>query len=146
MKWGMLAAAAVGLVLAVGTARAEEKGDVKKLEGTWKATAMEFEGTKAPEQAFKDATLTFKGDMVTHHQGAKDEKGTFKVDTSKKPWTIDVTPTEGEDKGKTMKGLISIEGDTLKIAFSMDQQTRPTAISSDKGSKTMVMTFPRDKK
>jgi uncharacterized protein (TIGR03067 family) len=141
MKWALMAVAALGLTVVVSAARAEEKKDAKKLDGTWTVTSIEHGGEKVPADDVKDSTVTFAGDNVTYHDGksGKDKKGTVKIDTSKKPWTIDITPSEGQ----AMKGIYTLDGDTLKIALSED--ARPTAFTSEKGSKAGVMTLTRKK-
>jgi uncharacterized protein (TIGR03067 family) len=143
----MLAAVAAGLLIAGNAVRAEEKkDDAKKLEGTWAATAMEFGGQQAPADAVKDTKLTFAGDQLTFTSKGKDEKATFKVDTGKKPFTIDITPSDGPDKGKTMKGIYTLDGDTLKIAFGVKEDERPTGFTNEKDKPIVVMTFKREKK
>jgi len=60
-------------------------------------------------------TLTFTGD--TYHQtlgGEVNERGTIKLDASKKPMTIDLIITEGPDAGKTQFGIFEVTGDTVR--------------------------------
>lgn len=59
--------------------------------------------------------MTFKGN--TYHQpygGKVNERGTFKIDTAKKPMTMDLTITEGSDAGKAQPGIFEVSGDILR--------------------------------
>jgi uncharacterized protein (TIGR03067 family) len=82
------------------------------LQGTWVVTSLN--GQAVPEGS-PQLTLTFSGDK--YHQtlaGQVNERGTFKVDASKKPMTIDLAITEGDDAGKTQLGIVEVTGDTMR--------------------------------
>ena len=46
--------------------------------------------------------------------GAVNERGTIRVDASKKPMTIDLAITEGSDAGKTQLGIVEVTGDAIR--------------------------------
>ena len=74
-------------------------------------------GQTAP-QGSPEMTLTFTGD--TYHQtlgGEVNERGTIKLDASKKPMTIDLIITEGPDAGKTQLGIFEVTGDTVRASL-----------------------------
>jgi len=140
MKKALLGVAAVALMIAAD----DKKDDVKdKLKGTWTVVSMEVGGKKAPDEVVKGQTLTFEADKVTHKEKDKAEPATYKLDASKKPAELDVMPTEGPEKGKTMKMIFQLDGDTLKLAVKMNPEERPKSFD-DKDA--MVMTLKRDKK
>lgn len=60
--------------------------------------------------------------------------GTQKLDPSKSPKTIDMTLTEGPNKGAVMLGIYEIDGDTLKACFDPQGKKRPTEFKSAPGS------------
>jgi uncharacterized protein (TIGR03067 family) len=83
------------------------------LQGTWIITTVNGQPAGPPE-----LTLTFKGD--TYEQaldGKVNERGTIKLDTSKKPMTVDFAITEGSDTGKGQLGIIEVTADTLRASF-----------------------------
>jgi uncharacterized protein (TIGR03067 family) len=102
------------------------------LQGTWVMTSM---NGQAPPAGEPELTLTFAGD--TYHQtvgGKVNERGTIKVDGTKKPMTIDLLITEGSDANKTQLGIFEVTGDTLKAAFGAPGATqRPTDFSGKDG-------------
>ena len=82
------------------------------LQGTWGITSINDQ--PAPEGA-PEMTLTFSGDKYNQTVGSDvNERGTIKVDASKKPMTIDLIITEGQDAGKTQLGIFEITGQTMR--------------------------------
>src|SRR5262245_11609719 len=100
--------AALSFVLFVITSVfAQDKKD-DKLDGKWVVVSVERDG-KADE-AFKGAVRVIAGDKYTlTPKDGKAMPGTFKIDASKKPKTIDMTPTEGQYKGKMLLGIYEID-------------------------------------
>jgi uncharacterized protein (TIGR03067 family) len=140
MKKALLGMLVVGLLVAAD----DKKDDVKdKLKGTWTVVAMEEGGKKAPEEQFKGMTLTFEGDKVTFKHGNDTKMGTFKVDAGEKPGHLDITPSDGPEKGKTMKMIFMLDGDTLTIGGAKkDEGPRPKSFDDAHGK----ITLKREKK
>src|SRR5262249_10364197 len=116
----------VGMILAAGLLLAADepaKDAVKKeyedFRGTWKFVSIEVEGKKVPEDNFKNSRLILKGDKFTVTEGQATYRGTFTMDLAKNPKTIDVTFTEGPEKGSTTLGIYELEGDTYKVCMGM---------------------------
>ena len=83
------------------------KKDRKHIEGTWRILALEVNGNKAKEQDAKKLTVVNGSDGTWSLRSEDKEinKGTSTFDPTKKPKTIDFTPTTGEDKGKQSLGF-----------------------------------------
>ena len=143
---------AFGLVVSGGTGtRAGGKADVekelKKFQGVWTVESLESGGKKIPADTFKGMTLTYEGDKYTVKNGKEViQVGTQKVDPSKSPKTIDVTMTEGPNKGAVMLGIYEINGDTLRVCFDTEGKKRPAEFKSPPGSQTFVNVHKRVKK
>ena len=110
-----LCMAIVGVVLTTGVLAQAPKPAAKDakaaaaLQGTWVLTSINGQPLS------DELTLTIAGDK--YHQtvgGTVNERGTIKVDASKKPMTIDLAITEGSDAGKTQLGIIEVTGDTIR--------------------------------
>lgn len=83
------------------------------LEGSWVVASIN--GQTAPEGS-PAMTLTFTGDKYEQALGAEvNERGSFKVDATKKPMTIDLSITEGSDAGSTQLGVFEVTGDTMRL-------------------------------
>jgi uncharacterized protein (TIGR03067 family) len=119
---------------------------IDKLDGTWAATAVEAHGNKVPEEQAKAYKLFFEGDKLSVQvaDGSK-RNGTYKTNASMKPATIDITLTDGPEKGMLQKGIYSLEGDTLKIALG-EKGARPTEFATKAGDDVVVVICKREKK
>jgi uncharacterized protein (TIGR03067 family) len=143
---------AVGFAACGGSAtRAEDKADlekeIRKFQGTWTFESSEAGGKKLPADVLKGLILTFEGAKHTVKKGDEIlQVGTQKLDPSKSPKTIDVTMTEGPNKGAVMLGIYEFEGDTLKVCFDPEGKKRPTEFKSPPGSNNFVNVHKRVKK
>lgn len=128
------------LLLARAEARQEEG-----LLGAWKPVEAELGGVKLPEAALAALRLELgKGTYVL--KGAESpDRGTVAVDPSKKPRTMDVTGTEGPNKGKSFPCIYELDGDTLRICYDLSGQKRPEEFKTVKGTKLYLVTYKRDK-
>jgi len=82
------------LLCGVGSAllQGADKDDAKSTEGTWEVTKMTVDGTAAPKPKEK-MLLIIKDNTYKMEAGGKViEKGTFKIDTSKTPYVLDIMP------------------------------------------------------
>ena len=126
----------MALVLAVPQAAKKPAAGAAALQGTWITESIN--GQSAEGQP--ELSLTFTG--ANYHQtfgGQVNERGTFKVDTSKKPMTIDLTIVEGDDAGKVQLGIFEVSGDTLRAHFDVPGgQARPTDMTAKEGSLLVV--------
>ena len=105
MKWRCLLVLGVVFLLAADDAADEVKKELARFEGTWKFVSVEMEKMKLPEEALKHPRLKIEGDKFSVSDENVSQSGTFKVDPTKKPKTIDVTFTDGPEKGKTSLGI-----------------------------------------
>jgi RNA polymerase sigma factor (sigma-70 family) len=116
--------------VAGGAPRAEDTGaktDRQKLEGTWIAESVVWEGRRLSMAEIKDRDLklSLKGDG-------------YKVDPTKMPGEIDLL--EGKD---TVKGIYRWDGDKLEVCLGARGGERPAAFKSERGTRTFLMTLQR---
>jgi uncharacterized protein (TIGR03067 family) len=111
--------------------------EIAKFQGTWKQIAYERDGVAEPhddEEGWLPRT-TFVGNtfVVTIADGSTPIKGTFTVDPTKGPKTVDYTDTFGADAGKTFPAIYYFEGDRLVFCAAGSGQERPTAFKTKRG-------------
>jgi RNA polymerase sigma factor (sigma-70 family) len=129
------------------------EGDKDAIPGVWQVTSVQVDGKEAPDEGefkkIKAAKWVFTADKVTvRTEGEKDAPATYRLDPSKKPKELDVTPEEGpnNEKGKVMPAIYSLEGDVLKIcAHGPEDGPRPTELATKEGGKTILLTLKREK-
>lgn len=120
--------------------------DSKLLEGIWLASAAELGGKPFPEEVRKSIQLTLKDNKYTVAVGKIPDQGTVKLDPSAKPKAMDITGTEGPNKGKTFLAIYQLDGDTLKICYDLSGKGRPTEFKTTEGTSLFLVTYKRGKK
>ena|SRR5688572_8636175 len=154
MKTLSLFAVAVGLVVGssagVAAPRGDEKpakDDIKKLEGDWKVTTWQQAGAELPGEALETVKWSVKGDKYTFEMGGEMEDGTIKVDPAKKPATINLEITSGNDKGKSQVGIYKVDGEAITFCFARPGATeRPKEFTSNADNGHILLTVRRAKK
>src|SRR5262245_43672085 len=112
----LASAVAVMLATAVSTAQTAPQGGPKppaKLTGLMAALQGNWTMATADGQDMtgQDVTVTITDNTyVQTVAGQVVERGTFKVDESKKPAALDLNIIEGDDAGKTQLGVIAVDG------------------------------------
>jgi uncharacterized protein (TIGR03067 family) len=111
--------------------------EIAKFQGTWEQIAYERDGIAEPvdeEQGWRPRT-TFRGNtfVVTIADGTVLIEGTFAIDASKEPKTVDYTDTFGADAGSTFPAIYYFERDTLFFCAATAGQGRPTSFKTRVG-------------
>jgi uncharacterized protein (TIGR03067 family) len=111
--------------------------EMKKLQGTWKQIAHERDGVKEPldDELGWEPRVTFTDDkyVVTVADGSIPIQGTYKLDPTKDPKTIDWTDTIGEDAGKTLLAIYYLDADRFVFCAAYPGQERPTEFRTRPG-------------
>jgi uncharacterized protein (TIGR03067 family) len=130
---------------------ADDKADLaketKKFQGAWTIESSIAGGQEIPRNQLQGFLVIYQGDKHTVKHGDKViQVGTQKIDPSKSPKTIDVTMSEGRNKGAVMLGIYEFDGDALKVCFDPQGKKRPTEFKSTPGSQSFVNVHKRVKK
>jgi uncharacterized protein (TIGR03067 family) len=116
--------------------------DADALQGKWLPSEGERAGKPFPAQ---NITLEIKDGKYTVMAGGVSDKGTIKINASAKPKEMDITGTDGPNKGKTFKVIYELDGDTLKICYDLSGNGRPTEFKTKEGSKDLLVIYKREK-
>jgi uncharacterized protein (TIGR03067 family) len=93
--------------------------ELKALQGTWKAVALEAGGKPLPKQAVPDFTFVIGADGKSMGKMAQSEyAATITVNPKKDPKTIDNLHDSGPQKGKKQYGVYKLEGDRLTVCIT----------------------------
>jgi uncharacterized protein (TIGR03067 family) len=137
-------AVAGGLMVAMfaGVVIAQDKA-LKELEGTYKVTALEKGGKPAPKELTDSLKVTIKGGEFMFKIGDDEKKAKIMVNSSKKPNTIDITPSDGPEKGKTFPGIFKMDKGEVTLVFT-EKGDRPKEFKSE--GETMLVKMKKDEK
>ena len=146
MTVALAAAGGVGLLATQAWADKPATKEAKAtLDGTWQVTAVTKNGVEAGKDEVEAAKLVLSGETFAMHQGANTMKGTFRVDPTQSPATIDLVLSEGGDAGEMHVGIYELHGDKLRICMTHKDKERPTKFESADGSGAVLVSLKRVK-
>jgi uncharacterized protein (TIGR03067 family) len=140
----------LGLIFVFLMAAEDPKDAVKKeydkFEGTWRMESFLMDGKPSPIKDFADFKMTLKGETFTTDGAEGKSSGTYKVDPTKKPKTLDIVFSSGPNGGVTMLGIYELDGDTYKVCLpTAPGAERPKEMASKEGSGLVLEVFKRVK-
>jgi uncharacterized protein (TIGR03067 family) len=138
----------LSVVLLLGADKKDTvKEEVKKLQGTWEASKVTYNGDNLSSEDTGKITMTVKGDLAT--VGAnKRVKGDYgkvrlKLDPSVTPKTIDVIIAAGSQKGTTLEGIYKLDKNTLTICAKVLGMDRPAKFESPAGESVVLIVLKK---
>jgi RNA polymerase sigma factor (sigma-70 family) len=148
-----IGAVAIAYQADTASAAKKAKGDEASIQGTWRVVKLEMEGEEKDDdeaKRMKKATWVITAGKIVVKKPGADEDGevTYKLYPDRKPKAIDVTPQNGppREKGKLVKAVYELKGDELTICMTAPPgEDRPDAVSTKRGSRTMLMVLKREK-
>jgi len=138
-------------------AKSKEDRALEELQGTWTLDSYELGGRKINLLGRQTTTTVkvTKNEWTIEYGGGgfggavpAPVKYTIKLDASKSPFWIDLTPQKGQNN-VTMIGIFEVQGNTLKHSYASSfagrggiQATRPTSFN-DPNNRSYVMIYKR---
>jgi len=140
--------ATLTMLAAINAGAAEKDTSVTaQMIGTWTCVTATVNGKPLSDTAVRKLHLTM---TATRYKTERDAEvlfdSTFRLDPTKAPMHINMVGTEGDLIGKEAQGIIAVEGNTLKICYTMPGKPRPTAFASGTNSEAYLIIWKREKK
>ena len=108
MKCKLMLVAVAGLLLAADDAKEAIKKDLAKLQGTWVASSLRYNGKDHDTNGKYRIQLVFKDNKVTVESSDEVKKEyaklTFKIDPSVTPAQVNMIITSGNQKDAKIEG------------------------------------------
>ena len=127
---------------------AQAKADedvIRRFVGTWRFDSMRAEGRPVPIEALKDAKLVLDGDRFAMTDANGTVGGVYWVDASAAPMTLDIVFTDGPERGKGVRAIFQLEGDTYTSCVDVAGRGRPKAFTAEPGSGHVLQVLKREK-
>ncbi len=137
---------ALGLTIsATGLTSADDKKDLTV--GKWVIESVTRDGKavdalKGAPREHADGTYTLR---PANDTTALRATGTYTIDATKTPMTIDMKAKGGTSDGKTLLGIAKVDGDTLTVAYGEPGKERPTRFESVAGSGVLLVVHKKAK-
>ncbi len=112
-------------------------------DGIWIPIAGELAGRKFPDEVFNSMELTLKGDTYFLRSNEAPDRGVLRVDTTAEPMTMDITGTEGPNKGRTILAIFEQKGDTMTVCYDLSGSSRPADFKTTPQSRLFLVTYRR---
>jgi uncharacterized protein (TIGR03067 family) len=151
MKRTFLLALGATLLLAAAP-RGEQAGQAQsnadRLQGTWQLAAVEVNQKPISLASLKEGDTPVVGRLVIKSESYSFRLGktrlelTYKLRPGEKPNAIDLTVTDGPQKGQTYYGIYRLRGDTYTICRPVEPgKERPTAFATTPNSGLMMVVW-----
>ena len=116
--------------------------DVERIQGTWRVLAARKNGESLPNEVLRTMKVIIRGDTLTIQDGQRDESAPFVLHPATTPRSIDVgSPADGLDLG-----IYELDGENLKLCWSIGSGERPTAFPTTSGSEDTLLILKREDK
>jgi uncharacterized protein (TIGR03067 family) len=143
-----IATLALAIVASAIAADKENSAGLKsQVIGAWSCAEATINGKPLAETSVKKLHLAMTD--TRYKTQRKDEvlfDSTYRLDTTKTPAHINMVGTEGDLIGKEAQGIIAVDGDTLKICYTMPGKPRPASFASATNSEAYFIVWKREKK
>jgi uncharacterized protein (TIGR03067 family) len=126
-----------------GDDKAAEK-EAKLLDGTWQMIEGTMGGAAFPAEVVKEIKLTLSGGKYVSMAENKDE-GTVKYFPNTSPKAMEITGTDGPNKGKTFPAIYELKGDTLIVCYDLSGKARPTEFKSKPDTQLFLAKYKKAK-
>lgn len=146
-KW--LLVGGLGLVVVCNLAIGGVDKDQKDIQGAWKVVKVIENGRDEGKDIEKFQMIFKDKGFSIEKEGKEFLRGTFKLDSSRKPKEIDFKiekSPEQDQVGKTATGIYKFDGEMLIwCATKPGDGNRPTDFTSEAGSGRMLITLKKIK-
>ena len=86
-----------------------------------------------------------KGNTFTVKTEVGEDVGTFQIDASKLPRTIDVTLSDGTQTGEIRKGISEQDESTYKVCMAPEGEPRPQEFKTSKNTGAILEVLKKEK-
>lgn len=115
------------------------------IEGTWMPIAAYISGRVVPVRELRVARLVLQGgdyEIVDPSEHVLD-RGSYRIDDSKRPREVDIIGVEGPYAGRTLLAIYELDGDLLTVCYDLEGTERPGTMQHEQEQLLLVITYAR---
>jgi len=132
----------VAVAVAATALGGNDDDDARKIQGTWGIASAEIGGSFFPPQVARIITLKMdQGKYVVKAENL--DKGTYTINPTTKPKSLDIFGTEGPNAGKHFPCIYELHGNELRVCYQLGDGPRPMEFKCPAGSKIFLVTYRR---
>jgi uncharacterized protein (TIGR03067 family) len=132
----------------IASACADDRAELKALQGKWKAVACEAGGEAFPKESLPDFSMVIGADGKTTCRTPDGEyQVVLTINSTKNPKTLDTLHESGPEKGKHQYGVYKLEGDKFTVCVThsdLAESDRPKEFAT-KDTMNVLFVFERMK-
>lgn len=113
------------------------------IHGTWIPIEAILEGKLLPAEGLEGMVLSIGGSSYSIAAQGSLDKGTIALDSAAFPLRLDLTGTEGPNRGRTQRAIYEIAGDWMRICYSLDGPAHPAGFNAAEGERAFLVTYRR---
>jgi uncharacterized protein (TIGR03067 family) len=108
--------------------------ELRSLEGEWRLSSLEVDGTAMPGEMLTHMRILFDGDCFRTESPEANYDGVFTIDVDATPAQIDIAFVEGPEAGNTAYGIYELDGDRMSLCLGLVGASRPAVFATRPGS------------
>ncbi|MBI2927547.1 MAG: DUF1080 domain-containing protein [Verrucomicrobia bacterium] len=120
-------------------AGAAPRSDLDQLQGDWTLAELVANGETVPADALAGVKLKIKGNEYHVERSDGQDQGTFKLNASTNPKSMDVSAESGAE----LPAIYDVSGDTFKACYAVNGAARPAEFKSTPGSDHVLAVYKR---
>jgi uncharacterized protein (TIGR03067 family) len=137
----------VALLVAADAPRDDGKKEADRLQGTWKAVAVEENGKAVTGDVSRDCRLVVTGDKAVMKTRVddqfKDVTYQLKLDPASEPKGIDLIPVSDAGPVQAVRGVYQLDKDVLKIRLGKPGEKRAPGFALKTDADTTLFILQR---
>jgi len=116
-----------------------KRNDLELMQGKWVPVEIVANGKPLEADVLSAITVTISETSYKTERSNGQDEGTFKLDESTTPKTMNLTSTSGRE----VPAIYEIEGDTFKACYAVGNASKPTEFKSTEDSNHIFVTYKR---
>jgi uncharacterized protein (TIGR03067 family) len=128
----------------------QPRTEADRLQGTWQLFSVEINHNPIPLDSLKEdnapvvGRLVVKGKSYSFRMGKTRLELAYHLRPGERPRAIDLTLTDGPQKGQTYYGIYRLRGNTYTVCRPVEPgKSRPTAFATSPDSGLMLVVWKR---